>query len=158
MSVETERKFLLKNDSWRSLVRERTLMRQGYICKNSDFTSVRVRQTDHAGYLTVKTPRQGISRLEFEYEIPVVDAALMLNLLCGKPLVEKYRNIVHANGFTWEIDEFLGENEGLIVAEVELPSADTAIALPDWIGEEVSADPRYFNSNLIKHPYKNWRE
>ncbi len=157
MPVETERKFLLKNESWRSLVRRRTLMRQGYVCKNSEFTTVRVRQTDHAGYLTVKSPRKGISRLEFEYEIPAADAAQMLDALCGKPLIEKYRSIVHADGFVWEIDEFLGENAGLTVAEVELPSADTVIALPDWIGEEVSADPRYFNSSLVKNPYKNWR-
>ncbi len=149
MGIETERKYLVRNDSWRKLVQTGVLIRQGYLCRTAEYTSVRVRRMGDAAFLTVKSPRQSISRLEYEYTIPAAEADQMLELLCRKPLVEKYRYCIPAeNGLCWEIDEFLGVNAGLVLAEIELPDADMEIILPDWIGEDVSTDPRYFNSNL----------
>ena len=108
------------------------------------------------GYLTIKGGRKGISRLEFEYPIPLAEAHAMLDTLCSGPLIEKYRHIRQHAGLKWEIDEFIGDNLGLIVAEVELEAADQVIEFPDWIGPEVSEDPRYLNENLAKRPYMNW--
>jgi len=144
MATEIERKYLVKGDEWRKLGKG-TMYRQGY-----------VRTIDDKGYLTIKGITTGATRLEFEYEIPVKDANQMLDELCERPLIEKTRYVVEYGGLTWEIDEFAGENEGLILAEVELSSEGQKIELPDWIGEEVTGDPRYFNSNLIKHPFTRW--
>jgi adenylate cyclase len=119
---------------------------------------VRVRIAGEQGFLTIKGKTQGISRLEFEYEIPLADAHTLLTELCEKPLIEKYRYLLDYEGFTWEIDEFLGDNAGLIVAEIELKSENQAFVQPDWLGEEVSHDPRYLNANLIRNPYKNWQQ
>ena len=154
MAVEIERKFLLKNDDWRQV--EGVLYRQGYLNSNRDRT-VRVRTIGETAFLTIKSKSVGATRSEYEYEIPVTDANVMLDELCEKPIIEKTRHKVQFGGFTWEIDEFYGENEGLILAEIELPTADTDFALPPWIGEEVTEDTRYFNANLVSNPYKNWR-
>jgi CYTH domain-containing protein len=116
---------------------------------------VRVRTINDKGYLTIKGLTVGASRMEFEYEIPRQDADLLLDI-CEKPLIEKTRFKVEEGGIVWEIDEFLGENQGLIVAEVELESENQEFPKPDWVLEEVTGDPRYFNSNLIKNPFKMW--
>ena len=154
MGTEIERKFLLAGDGWRSGA-EGKLYRQGYLSTASE-RNVRVRVIGDRGYLTVKGRSEGISRLEFEYEIPLADADSLLDELCLAPLIEKTRFEVEHRGLTWEIDEFAGDNAGLIVAEVELESADQAVELPPWIGREVSDDPRYLNSNLVANPYTRW--
>lgn len=154
MPTEIERKFLVKNDSWRKLA-PGTFYRQGYICSEKGKT-VRIRIIGEQGYLTIKGPSVNITREEFEYPIPLEDAQGMLDNLCDRPLIEKIRYKINYGGLVWEVDEFSGENQGLIVAEVELNQANQAITLPEWIGSEVSHDPRYFNSNLAKHPYSKW--
>ncbi len=154
MGKEIERKYLVKGDSWKELARG-VMYRQGYLSTVKERV-VRVRTIDDKGYLTIKGISRGISRLEFEYEIPLEDANKMLDELCERPLIEKARYKIEYGGLVWEVDEFFGDNEGLILAEVELSDENQHIELPDWIGEEVSGDPRYFNSNLIKHPYKEW--
>lgn len=128
---------------------------QGYIPTQGNST-VRVRIAADRGYLTIKGPRVGFSRSEFEYLIPLEDARHMLCTLCERPLIEKIRYRVNWAGFNWEIDEFDGVNKGLILAEVELNDENQLIELPPWIGEEVSNDIRYFNSNLVKHPFTQW--
>ena len=152
MGKEIERKFLVKGVAWRNA--KGTMVRQGYL-NSAKERNVRVRTMGDKAYLTVKGIAIGASRLEFEYEIPYKDAAALLEI-CEKPLIEKRRYRVREGGFVWEVDEFFGENKGLIVAELELESEDQAFHKPDWVGEEVTGDPRYFNSNLIKNPYTNW--
>ncbi|ELR99595.1 CYTH domain-containing protein [Gloeocapsa sp. PCC 73106] len=154
MSTEIERKFLVKGEQWRE---EATgiLYRQGYLTTTEGLT-VRVRIVGTHAYLTIKGPTQGFSRLEFEYPIPLADAQIMLDSLCDRPLIEKTRYKIQQNELTWEIDEFSGENLGLIVAEVELTSENQVIQLPEWLGIEVSDDSRYFNANLVRYPYSHW--
>ncbi|MEM7772653.1 MAG: CYTH domain-containing protein [Cyanobacteria bacterium P01_E01_bin.6] len=154
MATEIERKFLVVSDSWRSHATGR-VYRQGYI-RTQGLTTVRVRIAGDQGFLTIKGATQGISRLEFEYSIPRQDAEEMLNTLCDRPLIEKTRYVLEDNGMRWEIDEFQGDNQGLILAEIELTDAAQTIHLPDWLGQEVSHDSRYFNSNLAKHPFTQW--
>lgn len=155
MAQEIERKFLLASDQWRPGA-EGQLYRQGYLSTDKART-VRVRIIGQRGLLTIKGLTRGISRLEFEYEIPLADATRLLDELCHRPLIEKTRyEIAHA-GLTWEIDEFHGDNAGLVVAEVELATEDQDIELPDWVGAEVSGDPRYYNSNLAQHPFSKWQ-
>ena len=159
MANEIERKYLVTNDEWRVSSR-RADLRQGYILRQPG-RSVRVRtqfQEDGEGqaFLTLKGSRQGITRPEFEYEISISDAIYMLNQMCEKPLIEKTRHFVDYAGLTWEVDEFRGENAGLIVAEVELKHADQPIELPPWIGKEVTNDNRYYNSQLVLNPYNLW--
>ncbi|WP_314000848.1 CYTH domain-containing protein [uncultured Paenibacillus sp.] len=154
MAKEIERKFLVKNLAFKDYA-EGILYRQGYIANSADKV-VRVRIAGDKGYLTIKTKNIGLTRSEFEYEIPVKDADELLRSVCEKPIIEKYRYTYSYEGHTWEIDEFLGANEGLVIAEVELQTEDEAVSKPDWIGEEVSGDSKYYNSNLIKHPYQNW--
>ena len=156
MAHEIERKFLLTSDEWRSGVEGR-LYRQGYLSTEKERT-VRVRIVGQRGVLTVKGLTRGISRLEFEYEIPLADATRLLDELCHRPLIEKTRYEVAHAGLTWEIDEFHGDNAGLVVAEVELAAEDQNIELPGWIGKEVSGDPRYYNSNLAQHPFSEWQQ
>ena len=120
--------------------------------------TVRVRTISDKAYLTIKGITVGASRTEFEYEIPVMDAEEMLDNLCEKPLIEKNRYMVEVGALTWEVDEFFGENEGLIIAEIELQSEDQPFDMPDWVTEEVTADPRYYNANLINHPYTRWKK
>lgn len=155
MATEIERKFLVPAGAWHPQPGTGTLYRQGYL--SSDLQRiVRVRIAGDAAFLTVKGETQGISRLEFEYPIPVADAATMLDELCPRPFVEKRRYQERYAGLVWEIDVFEGDNAGLILAEVELPTPTTPIVLPPWVGREVSNDPRYFNSNLVAHPFKRW--
>ena len=155
MGKEIERKFLLKSDAWRALATG-TTYRQGYLNSAKERT-VRIRTVGDKAFLTIKGISVGVTRAEYEYPIPFDDCNAMLDNLAEKPLIEKKRYKIAAGGFIWEIDEFFGENQGLIVAEVELQSEDQAFDKPAWIGEEVSGDPRYFNSNLIKHPYSRWK-
>lgn len=154
MAKEIERKFLVKDDSWRKLAQGK-VYRQGYISTQKDAT-VRVRIVGNQGYLTIKGPSVNYSRAEFEYPIPVADAQEMLDTLCARPLIEKIRYRVEYSNLIWEIDEFDGVNKGLIIAEVELSDEQQQIELPIWIGEEVSDDSKYFNSNLVKHPFSQW--
>ena len=154
MGKEIERKYLIKDDTWRKDA-SGTTYRQGYLSTVKERT-VRVRTIDDKGFLTIKGITIGATRREYEYEIPTADANEMLDELCEKPIIEKTRFKIPHTGLTWEIDEFAGVNQGLIVAEVELESEDQNIDFPPWVGEEVSGDPRYFNSNLIANPYTNW--
>ncbi|MEW6762937.1 MAG: CYTH domain-containing protein [Pseudomonadota bacterium] len=154
MGVEIERKFLVSSDAWRTLG-EPVLLRQGYLSADPVRT-VRVRIEGAQGVLTIKSKNEGASRGEWEYPIPLQDAEELLDRLCERPLVEKYRRRIDFKGFTWEVDEFLGENAGLVVAEIELPAEDTVFDLPDWIGEEVTGERRYYNSSLIRLPYSKW--
>lgn len=153
MAREIERKFLVKEGDWRAA--EGVRYRQGYLNSVKERV-VRVRTIGDQGYLTVKGLTVGVSRLEFEYEIPVRDSEQMLDELCERSLIEKDRYKVQHAGLVWEIDEFFGKNQGLVVCEVELESEDQEFERPEWLGEEVTGDPRYFNSNLIKHPYTRW--
>jgi len=152
MAKEIERKFLVKADTWRDA--KGIMYRQGYLSSVKERT-VRVRTTEDKGYLTVKGVAVGATRLEFEYEIPRQDADTLLDI-CEQPLIEKNRYKVAHDGFVWEVDEFFGDNQGLIIAELELESEDQEFPRPDWVGEEVTGDSRYFNSNLIKNPYTHW--
>lgn len=154
MAKEIEKKFLVKGKAWKALAKGISY-RQGYLNSIKERT-VRVRTIADKGYLTVKGITTGATRSEYEYEIPAVDADAMLTDLCEKPLIEKNRYKIKAGDHVWEIDEFFGENQGLVVAEVELTSEDQAFQKPEWIGGEVTGDPRYFNSNLIKHPFTRW--
>lgn len=154
MGKEIERKYLVKGDEFKKLAKGISY-RQGYLSTVKERT-VRVRTIDDKGYLTIKGITVGATRVEYEYDVPYKDADDMLSNLCEKPLIEKNRYKIPFEGLVWEVDEFFGDNEGLIVAEVELESEDQNIPMPSWIGEEVTSDPRYFNSNLTKHPYKNW--
>ncbi len=156
MATEIERKFLLAGDDWKKLA-EGVRYQQGYLCAQKERT-VRVRTIADKGFLTIKGISTGISRLEYEYEIPQADAGVLLATLCEKPLIEKKRYKIKFAGFTWEVDEFFGDNAGLVVAEIELEREDQLFEKPVWIGSEVSGDPRYFNSSLIKNPYKNWKK
>ncbi len=154
MGLEIERKFLLADASWRSEANEGTLLVQGYLNTTPERT-VRVRVRGQQGSLTVKGKNENATRQEFEYDIPVADALAMLKL-CEQPIIEKTRYELYFAGKCWEIDEFAGVNTGLIVAEVELDSEAEAIELPRWIGQEVTTEERYYNSNLLAHPFQEW--
>jgi adenylate cyclase len=153
--VEIERKYLPKGDGWRkALTGPGVPIRQGYLASGAGCT-VRVREKGERAYLTVKGPTTGASRAEFEYPIPVEDAREMLETLCGA-LVEKRRYVVRHGGLDFEIDEFYGENAGLVLVEVELEREDQEIELPEWVGAEVTGDARYYNSNLARDPFGRW--
>ena len=152
MATEIERKFLVSGDGWQST--DPIYICQGYLNRDKHRT-VRVRIAGDKAFLTVKGPTSQASRKEFEYSIPVADARQLLEL-CEEPLVEKNRHVVEHAGMLWEVDEFLGENDGLVVAEVELQSEEHPFDLPPWIGLEVTNDARYFNSNLSAHPFTRW--
>jgi len=154
MAIEIERKFLVIGDHWRSLGKGE-YYKQGYLPTQNQ-TTVRVRIVGKLGYLTIKGRNKGLVRAEFEYPIPLADAEILLETLCRPPLIEKTRYSVPQGDLIWEIDEFSGENSGLIVAEVELEDENQAITLPDWIGKEVTQDPKYYNSNLVNYPYRCW--
>lgn len=156
MAKEIERKFLVQGDAWRALASGRYYC-QGYIPTQGNQT-VRVRIIGDQGYLTLKGPTRGISRSEFEYEIPGADARAILSELCQRPLIEKHRHKIPVGNVVWEVDEFLGENQGLLLAEVELSHPDQTVELPGWIGAEVTGDPRYYNSNLVQYPFKDWQD
>jgi adenylate cyclase len=154
MGREIERKFLVIGEEWRSQARG-TPYAQGYI-PTGEGATVRSRIAGDRGYLTIKGKTEGMARSEFEYPIPVADAREILDTLCQKPFIEKIRYKIAIEPVVWEIDEFHGENEGLIIAEVELRDENQTVDIPTWIGEEVTGDPRYYNSNLAKFPYKQW--
>jgi adenylate cyclase len=154
VGVEIERKFLLAGDGWRALGAP-VLLRQGYLSSDPGRV-VRVRvEGDHA-CMTIKGKSVGATRGEWEYPIPLADANELLERLCEQPIVEKYRRRIEFAGNTWEVDEFLGANQGLVVAEIELDAEDQRFDKPDWIGADVTDDPRYYNSNLACHPFSSW--
>lgn len=155
MGREIERKFLVTGDSWRNNAQEESCC-QGYICLGKGPT-VRVRIIGGRAFLTVKGESRGIVRNEYEYSIPVPDAQEMLDHVCEKPFIEKKRYTVKYKGMIWEVDEFFGENEGLIVAEVELENEDQLFPLPGWVGKEVTGDPRFYNVSLVRNPYAKWK-
>jgi adenylate cyclase len=155
MPQEIERKFLVKTDEWRGLG-ETVLFRQAYLSVEPERT-VRVRAAGDHAWITVKGLSHGSERSEYEYEIPASDAAEMLEKLCLQPLLEKRRTRIPIGDLIWEVDEFLGENADLIVAEVELRSRDQAFSPPPWVGLEVTGDVRFYNSNLSKNPFSRWR-
>lgn len=155
MSKEIERKFLVSGTAWKAGASGRRV-RQSYLSSDQQRT-VRVRAVGGRGWLTIKGPTVGLARAEYEYEVPLADAEAMLGELCALPLIEKTRYEVCHGGHRWEIDEFHGANQGLVVAEIELASEDEAFERPPWLGEEVSDDPRYFNANLVRWPFSTWR-
>ncbi len=155
MGIEIEKKFLVNKEKWREVVKEqRSLFRQGYIVSDPGKT-IRVRLTDTAGYITIKGRSVGAVKPEYEYAIPVEDAKELLDNFCVSE-ISKIRNFITHDGKLWEVDEFLGENEGLIVAEIELDREDETFSLPAWIDKEVTHEKRYSNSNLSVNPYKHW--
>ncbi|MDN2670856.1 MULTISPECIES: CYTH domain-containing protein [unclassified Janthinobacterium] len=154
MGIEIERKFLLAGDAWRGLGQS-VLLRQGYLSSARERV-VRVRIEGEQAMLTIKGANVGATRGEWEYPIPLADAAELLDGLCEQPLIEKVRHRIEHAGMVWEVDEFLGANAGLVVAEIELASEDQPFEKPDWVGAEVSGDARYYNANLIRHPFSQW--
>lgn len=154
MGVEIERKFLVRGDKWKALG-QGVLLRQGYLSSAPERT-VRVRIEGESAMLTIKGRSSGATRSEWEYPVPLEDAQAFLGALCERPIIEKNRYRILYEGMVWEVDEFLGENAGLVVAEVELSSEDQAFAKPEWVADEVTHDPRYFNSSLIRNPYSRW--
>jgi adenylate cyclase len=155
MPLEIERKFLVSGDGWRSEVVRTCDMRQGYLAGESGKASVRVRLEDEEGRLNIKAAVVGAARAEYEYAIPAAEAREILSNLCVGAL-EKTRHYVDRDGLTWEIDEFHGENAGLVVAEIELSDERQAFAKPRWLGAEVTDDRRYYNHHLALHPYRTW--
>ncbi len=153
MAVEIERKFLVDTSKLRLQGGERIV--QGYVPTAGKHV-VRVRIKGESAYLTLKSANVGIERREFEYPVPVADAEEMLRLFCAGHCIDKQRYRVQVGAHCWEVDVFAGDNHGLVVAEVELASADEAVELPDWVLEEVSGDPRYYNNNLLTHPFQRW--
>lgn len=156
MSKEIERKFLVHGNGWRSQPAQASeRIRQGYLSTEKACT-VRVRTSGERAFMTVKGAPVGTVRAEYEYEIPVIDAHEMLDTLCGRPLIEKTRHQLDVGGRQWVVDVFAGDNQGLVVAEVELEEEGQVIDLPDWIAEEVTHDSRYLNVNLVKRPFNQW--
>lgn len=158
MGKEIERKFLVANNDWEQSVVRSARMTQGYLGRGAE-RSVRVRTTGGGkAFLNIKSSTTGITRLEYEYEIPSDDAQEILSHIALKPVIDKTRHYIETGPHTWEVDVFTGENEGLIIAEIELSSEDEVFDKPGWLGEEVSGDARYYNMNLIDNPYQNWSE
>jgi len=155
MALEIERKYLVLNDDWRAQADQGTVYIQGYLL-GARHASVRIRIEGDQARLNIKSATLGSRRQEYEYPIPLSDARELLDTLCEQPLIRKTRYHVNSAGALWEVDEFDGENKGLIIAELELENEDMVPQLPEWIGEEVSADPRYYNVSLVKHPYCKW--
>ena len=157
MAIEIEHKFLLANNGWREHVSHHVIYRQGYLTSQAT-SSIRVRISDKQAWLNIKSATIGTQRSEYEYEIPLSDAHEILDNLCLKPVIEKTRHFVTHDNHQWEIDEFEGENTGLIVAEIELSEIGETFAKPDWLGKEVTQDVRYYNNNLAKFPFSQWRD
>lgn len=154
MATEIERKFLVTSDAWKQGAGVNIC--QGYLNRDKERT-VRVRVAGDRAFITIKGISTGATRAEFEYEIPVTDAGQLLKL-CERPLIQKIRHAVMHEGSTWEVDEFYGENAGLVMAEIELNAEDEVFARPAWLGMEVTDDPHYFNSSLATHPYNAWHK
>ena len=155
MAIEIERKFLVVDDSWQHKNLNGIHYMQGYLVETGN-TLVRVRTAGDKGFLAVKARKTGLSRFEYEYEIPFIDAGEMLTKLCQKPLINKTRYEISYEGHRWEIDVFYGLNAGLVVAEIELGAEDESFTKPPWAGAEVTNDPRYLNVNLAVHPFRSW--
>jgi len=155
MGIEIERKFLLRDARWRAGATG-VAYRQGYLNSAKERT-VRIRSVGDRAFLTIKGISVGATRAEYEYPIPLADCNAMLDTLAEQPLIEKTRYTIRHGDLIWEIDEFFGANAGLVVAEVELEREDQPCVLPPWVGAEVTGDPRYFNSNLIRNPYSTWK-
>jgi adenylate cyclase len=156
MAVEIEKKFLVIGNDWKEGSNSE-IFYQGYIASGSGRT-VRVRIAGKKAWLTIKGKHSNISRLEFEYSLPLDDAQVMLNEVCEQPIIHKRRYFKEYEGFTWEIDEFFGENQGLVLAEIELESEDQEFPQPGWLGEEVSHEGRYYNASLRSYPYSMWKD
>lgn len=154
MGIEIERKFLVCGDAWRQQASQVTHFSQGYLSRDPART-VRVRIAGPRAFLTIKGATTGATRAEFEYPLPLEDARSLLALSDG-PVVEKYRHLCAVDGMTWEVDEFLGANAGLVLAEIELTSEEQTFTRPDWLGREVTGDGRYVNANLAVRPYTAW--
>lgn len=157
MATEIEHKFLIVNDSWREQVIRSVEYRQGYLSNNKN-SSVRIRIAGDTANINVKGMTIGVQRPEYEYAIPLSDATEMLDQLCIRPMIEKVRHFVEFGGKIWEIDEFSGDNAGLIVAEIELESVDEVFDIPDWAGDNVSGVERYYNVALVRYPYAQWTD
>jgi adenylate cyclase len=155
MNLEIERKFLVRNDGWRAESAGAAAIRQGYLA-NTRASSVRVRIAGETAWLSVKAMRPAAAREEFEYAIPIEDADLLLAGFVEGPLIEKTRHRVPAGRHEYEVDEFLGANAGLVIAELELDDPDEAFARPGWLGDEVTDDPRYYNFRLAREPFRDW--
>lgn len=155
MGVEIEHKFLVIDDSWRSDVISSTRIVQGYLA-HTDTTTVRARIKGDVAFLTIKGVTSGVSRSEFEYEIPVADAQAMLDEMASGPVIDKVRHIIDVDGHIWELDVFAGDNEGLVMAEIELASDAEQFNVPAWAGLDVSDDSRYYNVNLASNPFRTW--
>ena len=155
MAKEIEKKFLLKSDGWRKAINRSRQFIQGYLV-GSKQASVRIRIEGDQAFINIKSATLDVTRDEYEYKIPLADANEMLQALCDKPLIVKIRHDVMYGDKKWEIDEFQQENAGLIVAEIELDSVDEDFDMPEWAGQEVSEDARYYNVCLVKHPYSTW--
>jgi len=156
MKMEIERKFLVSGDGWRTAAGAGRSCEQGYISAAGSGATVRVRRIGEKGFLTLKGASEGIARPEFEYEIPVDEADYMLEKFCEGRTVSKTRYVIQSAGMVWEIDEFSGENRGLVLAEIELEAENQAFEKPAWLGEEVSGDPRYYNAALAVNSYSKW--
>ena len=156
MATEIERKFLVANDNWRKQVSRQKTIKQGYFGPPNK-ASIRIRIDGDSANINIKSATLDIVRKEYEIPVPLIDAEEMLQHLCERPFIEKVRHLVPQGDHVWEVDEFSGDNQGLIVAEIELSRADEFFEKPDWLGEEVSHDERYYNVRLVKNPYKNWR-
>lgn len=157
MAIEIERKFLVRSDEWRQQARSSTMLRQGYLA-NTARASIRVRLEGERGWLSVKAMRAGMTREEYEVAIAGADAREMLDKLCEGPTIEKWRHLVPYAGSEWEVDEFLAENAGLVIAELELPSEDAPFERPVWLGREVTHEERYYNVRLAQKPFRHWPE
>jgi adenylate cyclase len=155
MAIEIEHKFLLSNDNWRNYITSSVKYRQGYLSSQAT-SSIRVRISDNNAWINIKSATIGTCRNEYEYEIPLDDANEIIENLCKKPVINKTRHFVTHGNHTWEIDEFHNENQGLIVAEIELTTLDEEFTKPDWIGNDVTNDLRYYNNNLANNPYLEW--
>jgi CYTH domain-containing protein len=156
MGLEIERKFLVRKDLWYAVNKPDGIeLRQSYLVNEPDKV-IRIRTAGNSGFLTIKGPTQDATRLEYEYPVPILEAIEIFNHFTTKS-IGKVRYKIEFDGKIWEIDEFFGDNEGLIIAEIELKSPDDLFERPSWIGEEVTSDPRYYNSYLIDHPYNSWK-
>ena len=155
MGIEIERKFLVKNDDFKKQAKAE-IYHQGFLSTNKK-RIVRVRKSKGKAWFTIKGISKGALRKEFEYEIPFNDGEYIINEICKKPAILKKRYQIPWGGFIWEVDEFLNENEGLVIAEIELDTEDQVFDLPDWIGKEVTGNKKYYNAYLVKHPYTTWK-
>lgn len=154
MGIEIERKFLVNNDTYKSLAKG-ILYYQGFLNTDKERV-VRIRIFDKEAYITIKGLSTGAQRTEFEYRIPVEDAEVLLAEICEKPIIKKYRYTIKWGELTWEVDEFCDENEGLVIAEIELENEEQEFDLPEWVNKEITGDEKYYNASLIHSPYKNW--